>query len=578
MPKSSAKPPANAASAAPEHISLIGLADRFIETHKNMPNRAFAFVLGAGASRSSGIKTAGEMVDDWIKLLFREAKGDAPGEPKAWATKATLRISKYDPSDPAASYSQLYKRMYIKDPDRGYAYLEDQMRTAEPSYGYSVLARIMDKTQHKVVVTTNFDNLVADSLSIYSLTYPLVCGHESLAGFISAHARRPLVVKVHRDLLLAPRSAPEDVADLPEDYKKALPELFRDYTPIVIGYGGNDGSLMAFLNSLEPKSLAGGVFWCYLQDGTRPSVEVNQFVAAQDGCLVPVPGFDETMMLLGDRLGYDVPDKFLVKRAADRAKRIVDQVETLRKRLIPTTARDDTQPTPQEVTGLSPATGTVTATAASDEGTVNTELAKAILNTMQRVDGERRWWQWDNLAKSEPDPAKRDQIYQDALQPLPRSAPLLGNYALFLKNIRKDYDKAEEYYKKALEAEPGHANNLGNYASLLLSLDRTDEGLRVLDQAISALNASAPEAVKAEVWMYAACHWLPNRWREALGKLKGLLITGKITTEDWDFSGVIAAAKKRDHPDAKWLDPLATVCAGKADPSTLAEWEAWAKA
>ncbi len=43
----------------------------------------------------------------------------------------------------------------------------------------------------------------------------------------------------------------------------------------------------------------------------------------------------------------------------------------------------------------------------------------------------------------------------------------LGNYALFLKNIRKDYDRAEEYDKKAVESNPSNAINLGNYAVFL---------------------------------------------------------------------------------------------------------------
>ncbi len=46
----------------PQTISLLSLADRFIEDHTRMPNLSFAFVLGAGASRSFGIKGALQMV------------------------------------------------------------------------------------------------------------------------------------------------------------------------------------------------------------------------------------------------------------------------------------------------------------------------------------------------------------------------------------------------------------------------------------------------------------------------------------------------------------------------------------
>ncbi len=34
------------------------------------------------------------------------------------------------------------------------------------SLGYSLLAEIIQHTRHKVVITTNFDNLVADALAM----------------------------------------------------------------------------------------------------------------------------------------------------------------------------------------------------------------------------------------------------------------------------------------------------------------------------------------------------------------------------------------------------------------------------
>ena len=63
------------------------------------------------------------------------------------------------------------------------------MERAEPSFGYSVLAKILAETRHRVVITTNFDNLVADALSLYTSKHPLVCGHESLSIFAKPHTR-----------------------------------------------------------------------------------------------------------------------------------------------------------------------------------------------------------------------------------------------------------------------------------------------------------------------------------------------------------------------------------------------------
>lgn len=457
-------------------ISFVALADRFIEDHTRMPNRSFAFVLGAGASRASGIKPAGQMVNDWIRALYREATGHVDGDGKVWATAATLAINAYDPKDPAASYSELYHRMYARDPDRGYAYLEEQMREAEPSYGYSVLGRIMDNTRHKIVVTTNFDNLVADALSIFGSTYPLVCGHESLAGFISPRVRRPLVVKVHRDLLLGPKSDPEELRRLPDGFRDALTQLFGHYTPIVIGYGGNDGSLMGFLKDLPPHTIPGGVYWCYWDGGDPPSAEIRQFVARQNGCLVPIPGFDEIMMLLGQRIAFDVPDKYVLERANERAKRIVDQVQTLKEKLkISRHRMPDAVPGEIIAASLEESPDRAAKSVPSPDSSETDVLSQALTETMRRTSGPLRWWQWQERAEAASDVEERNRIYQEGIAALPNSHELLGNYAVFLDDIRKDHDKAEAYFVRALEAAPEDTGNLGNYALFLQNIRKDDE-------------------------------------------------------------------------------------------------------
>lgn len=102
------------------------------------------------------------------------------------------------------------------------------MDYAEPSFGYSVLAQVMATTLHKVAITTNFDNLIADALSIYAREFPLVCGHESLTGFIRPdRLRRPLIAKIHRDLLLDPLSDPDEIAKLAGKWPAALTKIFR---------------------------------------------------------------------------------------------------------------------------------------------------------------------------------------------------------------------------------------------------------------------------------------------------------------------------------------------------------------
>ncbi len=74
---------------------------------------------------------------------------------------------------------------------------------------------------------------------------------------------------------------------------------------------------------------------------------------------------------------------------------------------------------------------------------------------------------------------RAEEYYKRALELDPESVIKLGNYALFLQNVRKDFDRAEEHFKRALELDPEHANNLGGYAIFLQNVrkdfDRAEE-------------------------------------------------------------------------------------------------------
>jgi hypothetical protein len=166
----------------------------------------------------------------------------------------------------------------------------------------------MENERHRVVITTDFDNLVADSVSIYTNTCPFVCGHESLSGFVREAMSRPLVWKIHRDLLLGPKNDPRSVKRLHEAWAGTLRAMFAHYTPIFIGYGGNDDSLMDLLESLDPGEIKGQMIWCYYEKGEKPGRRINELVVQHRGALVPVPNFDLLMVLLGAEMGIQPLD------------------------------------------------------------------------------------------------------------------------------------------------------------------------------------------------------------------------------------------------------------------------------
>ncbi len=281
----------------PEKWTREGFLAQFCDIHNDMEDRPFAFILGAGVSKSSGIPTGTELVQIWLKELRVQLDRHPDSTPMSeWATSQSLDIPNFDYLRAATFYPQIFERRFRGDVARGYAQLERIMQRAEPSFGYSVLAQILATTRHRVVITTNFDDLVADALFIYTNKRPLVCGHESLAGFVKPQMRRPVIAKIHRDLLLEPKNDLEGTGSLAQPWRLTLTELCKHYELAVIGYGGNDGSLMNHLESIETTELAGRMLWCFREIDGLPDQRILDLVFEKKGVLVPIEGFDELML------------------------------------------------------------------------------------------------------------------------------------------------------------------------------------------------------------------------------------------------------------------------------------------
>jgi Tfp pilus assembly protein PilF len=425
-------------------VTLRGFVDYFGVVHRDMPNYRFAWMLGAGASDASGIPLGADLVDEWLREMHsREV--DNQQSLKTWATAERLEIKNFDWKSRASFYPEVFQRRFRLFPEEGYAYLERLMAGREPSPGYSILAAALasQPPRHNVVITTNFDNLVADALSIYTDTCPLVVGHESLTGFVNASLRRPLICKIHRDLLFAPQNDRRSLRRLHDSWGNAIRTLFQHYTPLFIGYGGNDDTLMDLLESLEPDDIRGPLVWCYYEKD-KPSERVVSAVADLNGFLVAAPDFDLLMVLLGDQMGITVLDAEIGNRATARTRRYRDRIIQL------------------HMNGHSSA-------------------AKAFASVMNRSGG---WWREFQKTQTTTDRKKRREAFLHAVQ-TEKSSVLYGLYANFMRDEFRNFKVAEDLYDKALDLDPDDATITGDYALLMAYCGKYDKAQEKYEKALT---------------------------------------------------------------------------------------------
>ncbi|SJL31545.1 hypothetical protein PGIN_84-3_01549 [Porphyromonas gingivalis] len=398
----------------------------------------FCFLIGAGASISSGIPSGAKLAWNWLQQI----KEDCDGEDfEDWKIEIKMpdqhieeRVGEF--------YPEIYEKRFGHAPETGYDYIRGLMEGREPSLGYLILANIMVREKHNVVITTNFDNLLEDAIRTYTKEKPFIAGHEALADYVPKRSDRPIILKLHRDLFLQPFSDQLNTDILQAAWESILGKFLSDYHLIVLGYGGNDGSLMNYLLKLKNRK---PIYWCVRNADKATSKSLWNTLSPKakrllknDGYLVPIDDFDRFMYDCYAALGY----KFL------EGIEKIEKPKSIHEILKPNYARIESIQT--QLRQLSQ---------------TEEELSKESFQSIKSFLPDS--WMWILKANQEKDIEKKDKIYREGIAKYPQDANLLGDYANFLCDIRHAYDQAESYYKKALEADPNHANNLGNYALFL---------------------------------------------------------------------------------------------------------------
>jgi hypothetical protein len=219
------------------------------------PDNKICFILGAGASVESGIDSGAKLALEWYGEL---AQFHSPERIDEWKKEVS-----FDEKNIPGFYSQLFNFRYEGHPEDGIDYITSIIEKGVPGFGYTIMSQLLQRTHHNVIITTNFDTLIEESLYIYADKRALVCNHENVAHLARPSSKRPLIVKIHRGLYMDPLNKQADIAVIKPQWKKALTDIFHNYIPVVIGYGGNDGSLMNYLKEIDPCQR---MYWCIYGD------------------------------------------------------------------------------------------------------------------------------------------------------------------------------------------------------------------------------------------------------------------------------------------------------------------------
>lgn len=236
---------------------------RHIKTKEPSSPANYSIFLGAGASVTSGIRTASQLIDEWAKELYeRYQMRQAESADDAKRFFENGHSSWYSLDNP---YSSLFEKKFDL-PTQRRRFVEQEVDGKFPSIGYAYLTSLVDENFFNTIFTTNFDDLINEAFYLFSNSRPIVCAHDSSVHSISITSKRPKVVKLHGDYLFDDiKSTLRETESLEQNTKEKFVEFCKEYGLIVVGYSGSDRSIMDVLEFLarQENYLKNGIYWCF---------------------------------------------------------------------------------------------------------------------------------------------------------------------------------------------------------------------------------------------------------------------------------------------------------------------------
>ena len=293
--------------------------EQFVRNFCVMSDGEVDFFLGAGASVSSGIPTGGDLVWEFKRTLYCTEHGISTEKFKDLALPSTRnRFQEYfdqQKSFPKCyspnEYSFYFERCY-SDPLARKRFIESIVSGREPSLGYLCMGEAMHRGKIKNVWTTNFDSLLENALNImYPTNDVLVCSEANRNNVRIFNPTHPVIGKLHGDYRYDwLKNTEDELQELENEIKTYAASQLVGKQLVVIGYSGNDESIMSFLeeNICVDGFLSKGLFWA-IRKGSSPSERISKLIDqmlrnGKTAELVEIDSFENFMFSIYQTLNY----------------------------------------------------------------------------------------------------------------------------------------------------------------------------------------------------------------------------------------------------------------------------------
>jgi NAD-dependent SIR2 family protein deacetylase len=199
----------------------------------------YAVFLGSGVSVSAGIPTGGQIFKELQSQLYKQQQLSAED----------ITYEEWISTGAPSTYSEVFSELTGDNLAARRKLLEPYFLNKQPTEAHRVIAELVKDKMVKVIVTTNFDDLMETALQSIGVPFTVVTDDNDLAHSEPREQVSCRIYKIHGDFrMLNVRNTAEELDELPPGIVEEMEEVFSRYGLIVLGYSGGDLGVMRLMS------------------------------------------------------------------------------------------------------------------------------------------------------------------------------------------------------------------------------------------------------------------------------------------------------------------------------------------
>jgi hypothetical protein len=282
----------------------------------------YCILLGSGVSRAANIPTGWEITLD---LVRRVAALDGVADQTDWAVWYKKRYKK------EPGYSDLLDQLAATPSERRailHGYIEptgEDLAAGRkvPTIAHRAIARLVQAGYVRIILTTNFDRLMENSLRDLGVEPTVIVSEDALKGAVPLIHSRCYVVKLHGDYLdTRILNTETELSDYTDSMNVLLDRVVDEHGMIVSGWSGDWDSALRDALTRAPNRR----YPMYWAARGRPSKIATDLIAQRAGRIIAIESadsfFEQIEKLVSNQAVVNKPNPRSVELMIATAKRL----------------------------------------------------------------------------------------------------------------------------------------------------------------------------------------------------------------------------------------------------------------